>query len=106
RLPTADEVRSYVADKSADKRDRLIDRLLASPDYPAYFALRWSSILRNSQLAGAVQAAYAFHQWIKDLIAQNRPYDELVRGVVAAAGESQGGPGINLVWAMSHAPMH
>ena len=36
---------------------KLIDRLLDSPDYPAYFALRWGSILRNSNLAGADQAA-------------------------------------------------
>lgn len=98
RLPTPDEVRKFVADSSADKRTKLVDRLLDSPDYPAYFALRWGSILRNSNLAGADQAAYAFHGWIKDMIARNRPYDEFVRGVVAAAGEWQDAPAINWYW--------
>jgi hypothetical protein len=98
RLPTSDEVREFLGDSSADKRSKLIDRLLESPDYPAYFALRWSAILRNSQLAGANQAAYAFHNWIKDSIAKNQPYDEFVRGVVAASGEWQDAPAVNWLW--------
>jgi hypothetical protein len=98
RLPSPAEVKAFLADAAADKRTKLIDRLLDSPDYPAYFALRWGSILRNSNLAGADQAAYAFHAWIKDMIARNRPYDEFVRGVVAAAGEWQDAPAINWYW--------
>jgi hypothetical protein len=98
RLPTPAEVKAFLADTAADKRAKLIDRLLDSPDYPAYFALRWGSILRNSNLAGADQAAYAFHAWIKDMIARNRPYDEFVRGIVAAAGEWQDAPAINWYW--------
>jgi len=98
RLPTADEVRGFLADPSAEKRTQLVDRLLESPDYPAYFAMRWGTILRNSQLAGANQASYAFHNWIKDSIARNQPYDHFVRGVVAAAGEWQDAPAINWLW--------
>jgi hypothetical protein len=98
RLPTSDEAREFIADETADKRAKLIDRLLESPDYPAFFALRWSAILRNSQLAGANQAAYAFHNWIRDSIAKNQPYDEFVRGVVACSGEWQDAPAINWLW--------
>src|SRR5262245_32830804 len=98
RLPTADEARAFLADNSADKRPKLIDRLLDSGDYPAYFALKWGSILRNSNLAGADQAAYAFHNWLKDMIARNRPYPEFVRGIVAAAAEWQDAPAINWYW--------
>ena len=106
RLPTVEETRAFLADTSGDKREQLIDRLLASPDYPAYFALRWGSILRNSRLAGADQAAYAFHDWIKSMIARNRPYDEFVRGVVAAAGEWQDAPAINWFWQMRDDQLH
>jgi hypothetical protein len=106
RLPTSAEARAFLADTSAAKRDALVDRLLASPDYPAFFALRWGSILRNSRLAGADQAAYAFHGWLKSLIARNRPYDELVRGVVAAAGEWQDAPAINWFWQMRDDQLH
>jgi hypothetical protein len=106
RLPTAPEARAFLADTAADKRTKLIDRLLDSPDYPAYFALRWGSILRNSNLAGSTQAAYAFHNWIKDMIARNRPYDEFVRGVVAAAGEWQEAPAINWYWQSRDDQLH
>jgi hypothetical protein len=106
RLPTADEARAYLADNGADKRARAIDRLLDSPDYPAYFALRWGSILRNSNLAGADRAAYAFHDWIKDQIARNRPYDEFVRGIVAAAGEWPDAPAVNWYWQMRDDQLH
>ena len=98
RLPTASEVSAFAADTTADKRAKLIDKLLDSGDYPAYFALKWGSILRNSPLAGADQASVAFHNWLKDQIARNRPYDEFVRGVVAAAGEWQDAPAINWLW--------
>ncbi len=106
RLPTAAEARAFSADKAADKRAKLIDRLLDSPDYPAYFALRWGSILRNSHLAGSAQAAYAFHNWLKDMIARNRPYDEFVRGIVAAAGEWQEAPAINWYWQSRDDQLH
>ncbi len=49
RLPTAAEARAFLADTTPDKRTKLIDQLLDSADYPAYFAMRWGSILRNSQ---------------------------------------------------------
>ncbi len=106
RLPTAAEARAFLADTAADKRAKLIDRLLDSPDYPAYFAMRWGTILRNSNLAGSTNAAYAFHNWIKDSIARNRPYDEFVRGIVAAAGEWQESPAINWYWQSRDDQLH
>ena len=106
RLPTPEETKAFLADSSNAKRGKLIDRLLDSRDYAAYFALRWGSILRNASLAGSEQAAYAFHEWIRDHIARNRPYDEFVRGIVAAAGEWQDAPAVNWYWQMRDDQLH
>src|SRR5262249_19584155 len=106
KLPTPDEVRAFLADASPDKRARLIDRCLEDRDYAAYFALRWGRILRNASLAGSEQAAYAFHEWMRDMIGRNRPYDEFLRGVVAASGEWQDAPAINWYWQMRDDPLH
>ncbi len=106
RLPTSVEVRTFLNDATATKREAAVDRLLESPDYPAFFALRWGSILRNSDLAGANRAAYAFHNWIKDQVARNVPYDEFTRGVIAASGEWQDAPPINRYWQMRDDLLH
>ena len=106
RLPTMEEAKAFLDNQTADKRTKLIDRLLESPDYPGYFATRWGVILRNSNLAGADQAAYAFHNWIRDSIARNRPYDEFVRGIVAASGEWQDAPAINWYWQSRDDQLH
>lgn len=106
RLPTSDEVRVFLNDATPTKREAAVDRLLESPDYPAFFALRWGSILRNSNLAGADRASYAFNNWIKDQVARNVPYDEFARGVIAAAGEWQDAPPINRYWQMRDDLLH
>jgi hypothetical protein len=106
KLPEPEQVRTFLADRGPDKRARLIDRCLEDKDYAAYFAMRWGSILRNASLAGAEQAAYAFHEWLRDMIARNRPYDELVRGVVAASGEWQEAPAVNWYWQMRDDQLH
>ena len=106
RLPTVDETKAFLTDSSNAKRGKLIDRLLDSRDYAAYFAMRWGNVLRNASLAGSEQAAYAFHEWIRDHIARNRPYDEFVRGIVAAAGEWQDAPAVNWYWQMRDDQLH
>jgi hypothetical protein len=106
RLPTVEETKAFLADTTGAKRAKLIDRLLDSRDYVAHFAMRWGNILRNASLAGSEQAAYGFHEWIRDNIARNRPYDEFVRGVVAAAGEWQDAPAVNWYWQMRDDQLH
>jgi len=106
RLPTVEETRIFLADTTGAKRGKLIDRLLDSRDYAAYFAMRWGNVLRNASLAGSEQAAYAFHEWIRDHIARNRPYDEFVRGIVVAAGEWQDAPAVNWYWQMRDDQLH
>ena len=106
KLPTPEDVRAFLKDDSKDKRAKLIDRLLDDRDYAAFAALRWGTILRNASLAGSEQAAYAFHDWLRDMISRNRPYDEFVRGIVAAAGEWQDAPAVNWYWQMRDDQLH
>jgi hypothetical protein len=108
KLPAPDEVRAFLADRRPDRRARLIDRCLDSPDYAAFFALRWGSILRNSPKKGGLdeRATYAFADWTKDMIARNRPYDEFVRGILTATGDWQDAPPMNWYWQMSDDALH
>lgn len=89
RLPTVEEATAFVASTEADKREKLVDQLLASQDYADYFANKWSAVLRNKRSDKNVKhTTFAFHDWIRTSIYDNKPYDEFVRSIVAAAGEA------------------
>lgn len=90
-LPTADEAKAFVADKDPSKRDKLVDRLLQRPEYASLFALKWADILRNKRGADPY-LSYAFFAWIRMQLDQNVPYDEFVRGILAAKGTPRTAP--------------
>src|SRR5262249_51865349 len=94
-LPTPAQVREFLADPSPDKRARLVDRLLETPEYSYYFANKWADILRvkRRQQPDRAQGTFAFHNWIREAMAADRPYDQFVREILAATGsESQAPP--------------
>lgn len=87
RLPQADRATRFLSDGSPDKRERYIDELLESEAYADYFANKWASILRNKRTKRLYQeGTYAFHQWVRACIHENKPYDLFVRELLTAAG--------------------
>lgn len=93
-LPTADEARAFVADADPEKRHRLIDRLLETPEYADHFTTKWADVLRNQRgNDGQAQAVtYRFHTWIRDQIARNTPFDRFAREILAASGTPESAP--------------
>lgn len=92
-LPKADEVRRFLMDESPNKRAVLVERVLASDEFVSYWTQRWSDILMVNSKAIGGRGAYAFHRWIRKQIRDNRPYDQWVREIVTASGNTgQVGP--------------
>lgn len=88
RLPTPAETEQFLTDQSPDKRAAWIDSLLASTDYADFFANKWSSILRNKRKdATYARGTRIFHDWIRDSIHGNLPYDQFARQLLTATGE-------------------
>ncbi len=89
-LPPGEEVRQFLADKSPDKRQRLIDDLLDSPGYAAWWATRFSDWTGNSdeQLNNVLPirnaATRLWYEWLRTRIDANMPYDEIIEGIVTA----------------------
>jgi uncharacterized protein (UPF0335 family) len=94
-LPTADEARRFIADPSAEKRQRLIDELLARPAFAEHWALKWADLLRNEEKVLDAKGVDAFYTWIRDGISTGKPLDEFVRELVAARGSTYGNPPAN-----------
>ena len=87
-LPTPDEVRAFLASTAPDKRERLIDELLARPQFVDYWAYRWSDLLLLSGQRLRPPALEAFYQWIRTQVRDNTPWDVLVRQIVTATGST------------------
>lgn len=88
RLPTLAEAEAFLADPRPDKRAAVIDRLLDSGDYADYFANKWAAVLRNKRRQDNEKpATFAFHEWIRQSLYENKPYDQFVREILTATGE-------------------
>lgn len=85
-LPTPKQVQDFLQDKGPDKRDRLIEDLLRTAEYSYLFANKWADILRVSRRNGVV-SSFRFHAWIRQAIADDMPYDQFVRSILAASGD-------------------
>ena len=93
RLPNPEEMRRFIAETDASKRDWLIDALVDSPDYAEYFANKWSALFRNKRSDGnQTRGTYAFHGWIRDSLIANKPFDQFVREIIAASGDIADNP--------------
>ncbi len=95
-LPAGETVREFLADKSPDKRERLIDELLESPGYAAWWATRFSDWTGNSdeQLNNVLPirnvAGRLWYEWLRTRLDANMPYDKLVEGIVTAQSRQPG----------------
>ncbi|WP_236618085.1 DUF1549 and DUF1553 domain-containing protein [Rhodopirellula europaea] len=89
-LPAAADVRAFLADTRLDKRERLIDELLDSPGYAAWWATRLADWTGNSdeQLNNALpirgSASRLWYEWLRVRLEDNLPYDQIVEGIVMA----------------------
>ncbi len=88
RLPTADEVREFLADPSGDKRARLLDRLLDRPEYADFWANKWADLLRPNPYRVGIKAVRSLDQFLRDSFRQNKPYDQFAREIVTAQGST------------------
>ncbi|MBW3599786.1 MAG: DUF1549 and DUF1553 domain-containing protein, partial [Planctomycetes bacterium] len=93
--PTVEEAKAFLADDAPHKREVLIDRLLARPEFAEHWALKWSDVLRNEEKVLDQKGVAAYHGWIRDSIARGKPMDQFVRELVTARGSTYENPPAN-----------
>ncbi|HEX4131320.1 MAG TPA: DUF1549 domain-containing protein [Pirellulales bacterium] len=94
--PTLEETKTFLASKDPDKRSKLIDRLLGltgdpaldvhNNDYAAYWSIKWADLIRSTSGTLGEQGMWAMHNWIKESLRVNKPFDQFVRELVTAQG--------------------
>ncbi len=87
-LPTSDEVRAFLTDRAPDKRARLVDGLLRRPEFVDYWTYKWSDLLLLSTRKLSQPAMWAFYQFIRQSVAENKPWDRFARDILTANGST------------------
>ena len=77
-IPTAAQARAFLADIAADKRAKLVDALLADPQYAKWMAVRFDVMLMERR-GETHTKALPWREWLEESIRANKPWDALVR---------------------------
>ena len=89
-LPTPAEVIAFQSDAGADKRGRAIDSLLQRPEFTDYWTLQLADLLQNRKERDhdvrGPKGVKAFHGWLREQVAANRPWSDIARDVLLAKG--------------------
>ena len=82
--PTTAEVRAFVADQTPQKREKAVDRLLASPAYGERWARHWMDLVRYAESRGhegdyTIANAWRYRDYLIQAFNADLSYDQFVR---------------------------
>jgi hypothetical protein len=97
-LPTPEQAVAFLDSKEPNKRAKLIDQLLGltgdpaqdvhNNDYAAYWALKWSDLIRSNSAALGEQGMWALNNWLQASFRENKRFDRFVRELITARGST------------------
>ncbi|SFI69277.1 DUF1549 domain-containing protein [Planctomicrobium piriforme] len=85
-IPTYSQTKKFLLSKDADKRANLIDELLKSDGYASHNFNYWADVLRYTDRLSEDVRGEPYRQWIKQSLAENKPWDKFVSELVTAEG--------------------
>ena len=94
-LPTPEELHRFLEDSRLDKRSRLINSLLERPEYVSHWTVKFEDWFRNCQLHMQGRSMGMFKDWIRDWLAADRPYNQVVRELLTSQGDTMLNPAAN-----------
>lgn len=94
-LPTNEESQAFFSDINPDKRNQLIDKLLARPEHAKYWTLKWGDLLKMTGKAVGNEAVFKYYRWVESSIRENQPYDQFARELLSASGSTFANPPAN-----------
>ena len=94
RIPTLAEARVFLDSDDPQRREKLIDQLLGSPDYVSNFYNFWADVLRLVERPQPNIIADPYLAYVKDSIRNNVPYDRWVYEMLTADGKVWENPAV------------
>jgi hypothetical protein len=94
-LPTIVEQNAFLADQREHRRERLIEDLLHRPEHARFWALKWGDLLRLQKNRHTEVGVHKLHQWLVDVFATNKPFDQFAVELLTAQGSTLSYPAAN-----------
>ena len=85
-IPTYQQTQKFLSATEPDKRARLIDDLLGSDGYASHFFNYWADVMRYTDNLNNNVRGEPYRQWIKQSLAENKPWDKFVHEIMTAEG--------------------
>ena len=86
RIPTSAELTQFLAERGRDKRTSLVDRLLASAEFPQHMREIFDTVLmgRANNRASRDRVDKGWNAYLEAAFKQNRPWNQIVRDIIVA----------------------
>jgi hypothetical protein len=100
RIPTADQTLAFLNDTNPDKRNTLIDTLMASPawiDNWTYFFADYFAVTQGYYNVISIPAQQRFYFFLRDFVNQDRSYKELASDLITASGDATQNGAVNFI---------
>ena len=95
-LPSVEEYKTFVANKSADKREQLVKELMERKEFSELWVLKWAELLQiRSSNQVSYKATLLYYNWLQDRIARNVPLNQWVQELLGANGGTFNNPVTN-----------
>lgn len=98
QIPTEDDYNRFMSSTEPDKRDKLIDELIARKEFTEVWVSKWAEWLlmrSNVNTNTTTKSITLYYQWLSEQIADNVPLDKMVRGILSASGGTFKNPATN-----------
>ncbi len=94
RLPTLDEYGEFERDPSVEN---VVHRLLDSPEFADYWALKWANVLRIDSAKLQPEGALAFQRWLSEQLAEDAPITSMAHAILTSLGDGHSNGPVNFL---------
>ncbi len=98
RIPSIDELAEYVSSRDANKKDKLVTKLLHDEKYTEEYARNWTTLWTVVLIGRAggtedntLTSREGMQKYLRDCFARNKPYNNMVNELVTATGTNSPG---------------
>ena len=96
-IPTTEEREKFLTDTAPDKRSKLVDELIARPEFIDIWVMKWSELLQIRTFDNVVsyKAVLLYHQWLREQFLAGKPFNKIINDVLTSKGGTFKEPATN-----------